>query len=583
MSDLNCRQFIAAALGMLFAALQVHGADSYTTASRELSVPSLQIGSVTFSDVVLAITPPLVSGPSGTVAIGSGDLYDPATRQLIVPMVSVMGGDTYYNVIATGDHLISMGGVSGADTFDGTTLWLHDVQLGAQSYHGVSLRVGVDRLLRVGGGLPQVDVDQYDVTTGQLTIGAVQVAGGNIHTNVVVTASLHDVVAVGGYTDKILASFPTGSGPSGGLIMDANGSLYGTAVSGPGAIYGGVFKLTPIGNGNYTERGLYSFKGGADGLSPLAGLVTDATGNLYGTTHGFISASPGADPASNYGTVFRLSPDGSGGYTESVLYTFQGAADGGNPQAGALIIDANGALYGTTSLGGLTVFKLTPNGTGAYAESVLHQFPTGPTGPYPPAASLTMDATGNLYGTIYNGPGTSSVGSVFKLTADGSGGYAASILYSFQGGAGGAYPAAGLLLDANGSLYGTTESGGGASDAGTVFVLTPNLQGGYNERVLYSFKGGADGAYPFCGLVQDAGGNLYGTTSGWILPTLTNGTVFKLIPDGSGGYNEVMLHNFQGGTDGAAPQAGLLMDASGDLYGTAPGTNTAAGVVFRIQ
>ena len=198
---------------------------------------------------------------------------------------------------------------------------------------------------------------------------------------------------------------------------------------------------------------MYSFAGGIDGVWPQAGLVLDATGNLYGTT-----VNGGA---SGSGTVFKITPAG----VESVVYSFAGGTDGAAPLAG-LVLDASGNLYGTTSVGGAsclgTEFKITPAGV----ESVVHSFAGGTDGAAP-QAGLVLDATGNLYGTTANG-GASGNGTVFKITPAGG----ESVVHSFAGGTDGVWPQAGLVLDATGNLYGTTYQGG-ASNFGTVFRIVP--------------------------------------------------------------------------------------------------------------
>jgi uncharacterized repeat protein (TIGR03803 family) len=338
-----------------------------------------------------------------------------------------------------------------------------------------------------------------------------------------------------------------------GLIADTAGNLYGTTEQGGASGGGTVFKLTPA----RSESVLYNFPGfPGDGAAPLAGLIADAAGNLYGTTF--------SGGANGFGAIFRLTPaDG-----ESLLYSFAGApGDGANPLAG-LITDTAGNLYGTTEQGGGdgfgTVFKLTPEG----GESLLQSFAGFPGDGAAPLAGMIADTAGNLYGTTFSG-GASGLGTVFKLTPEG----AESVLYSFGGGDG-ALPRAGLILDTAGNLYGSTFSGG-ASGFGTVFKLTPTG----SESILHSFAGApGDGAFPYAGLIADAAGNLYGTTAQGGANGL--GTVFKLTPMG----NESVLHSFAGAPgDGANPFAGLIADAAGNLYGTTYyGGANDAGTVFEF-
>jgi uncharacterized repeat protein (TIGR03803 family) len=303
------------------------------------------------------------------------------------------------------------------------------------------------------------------------------------------------------------------------LIQDAQGNLYSTTVSGGAYGHGSVFILSPsggLGLMNYTEKVLYSFTGGADGDQPIASLIQDAQGNLYGTT------DLGGDHGN--GTVFVVSPSGTKGqmnYTEKVLYSFTGGADGGGPTA-SLIQDAKGNLYGTTYSGGAygngTVLVVSRSG----AETVLYSFTGGVDGG-PPNGSLIRDAQGNLYGTTVTG-GAYGGGTVFK-TSPISG--AEKILYSFTGsgntGEDAAFPGAGLVLDTQGNLYGTTQMGG-MYGWGTVYKVSPSGA----EKILYSFTGGADGGVPFSSLIRDTQGNLYGTTS--LKGAYGFGTVFMLAP-----------------------------------------------------
>jgi uncharacterized repeat protein (TIGR03803 family) len=306
-------------------------------------------------------------------------------------------------------------------------------------------------------------------------------------------------------------------------------------------------------------------------------MISDSSGNLYGTTRS------GGD--SDVGTVFKLAPTGSGGYTESVLHAFTGSSDGANP-VGRLLMDSQGNLYGTTEFGGSnntgTVFKLSPSG-GGYTESILYSFAAGSDGANP-VACLIMDTTGNLYGTTAYGGGSSinSNGTVFKLAPNGSGGYTESVLYRFTGGSDGANPFGGLIMDTAGNLYGTTYYGGGSQNDGDVFKLAPNGSGGYTESVLYSFTGG-DGANSLADLMLDTGGNLYGTTQSG--GSNNSGTVFMLSPNGGGGYTESVLYSFTAGSDGSVPTAGLIMDSTGSLYGTAAYSGSGGfgyGTVFEI-
>jgi uncharacterized repeat protein (TIGR03803 family) len=340
--------------------------------------------------------------------------------------------------------------------------------------------------------------------------------------------------AGGGWAEKVLHGFndEDGYGPFAGLIFDAAGNLYGTTTSGGAFNQGTVFELTPTAGGGWTEQVLYSFcsqTNCTDGAYPLAGLIFDAAGNLYGATY-----NGGIYPCGAYGcgTVFELSPTAGGGWTETVLHSFGNGTDGAFPYAG-LIFDAAGNLYGTTTGGGTyrggTVFQLTPTAGGGWAEQVLYSFCSqtnctdggGPGG-------LIFDAAGNLYGTT-GGGGAYGGGTVFELSPTAGGGWTEKVLHSFNG-TDGTGPSA-VIFDAAGNLYGTTEYGGaygGNLGDGTVFELTPTAGGGWTEKVLHSFGNGTDGAWPLAGLIIDAAGNLYGMT--WIGGDYGGGTVFALTP-----------------------------------------------------
>jgi uncharacterized repeat protein (TIGR03803 family) len=302
-----------------------------------------------------------------------------------------------------------------------------------------------------------------------------------------------------------------GANPKGDVIRDGSGNLYGTTLDGGAHGYGVVFKL----NLNGKETVLHTFTGGSDGSQPYAGLVRDSVGNLYGTTFNGSSSGSCSGPC---GSVFKLSSDG----TKTVLYYFTYGPNGTSPEDG-LVEDSAGNLYGTTYYGGAhdfgAVFKVTPGGQ----ESVLLSFTGGNDGGNP-IAGLIKDKAGNLYGTTTAGEGCGSVGcgTVFKLAPNGK----ETVLYYFQGGTHGEQPYAAVLRDKDGNLFGTTYEGGAELSYGTVFKLAPNGK----ETVLHAFKNGKDGSYPEGDLIEDSDGNLYGTTAAGGM--YGYGTVFKLAPDG---------------------------------------------------
>jgi uncharacterized repeat protein (TIGR03803 family) len=397
--------------------------------------------------------------------------------------------------------------------------------------------------------------------------------------------------------EQILYAFQGGNdggNPSGDLIFDQKGNLYGTTQE--GAPYGTVFELSPNSNGGWTETILYSFQGGTDGELPSSGLILDHAGNLYGTTE-----SGGADKS---GTAFELSPNSNGGWTETILYSFLGSPDGEAPQG--LIFDGSGNLYGATARGGLsvcahddpcgTIFELSPNGSGGWTETIIYAF-SDADGALP-NPGLIFDQSGNLYGTTFGGGSGDcpfsgyGCGTAFELSPNGSGGWTETRLYNFQDNTDGSTPEAGLILDQSGNLYGTAAEGGGSGNCnnvgcGTVFMLSPNGSGKWTETTLDSFQGPSDGGTPEAGLLFDQAGNLYGTTAAGGADN--SGTVFELSPNGSGGWTESPLYKFQGGSDGAYPSSGVISDRTGNLYGTTfyGGGNgcfesLGCGVVFEV-
>ncbi len=369
-------------------------------------------------------------------------------------------------------------------------------------------------------------------------------------------------------TETVLYNFagspPTGAYPRTGLIRDSAGALYGTAGNGGMANAGVVFKLNTA--GVYTI--LHNFTGGNDGSNPGSGLVADHAGNLYGTT---VNGGTAGGTAGQ-GVVYKLDPAGA----ETVLYTFTGLTDGGQPYAG-VIRDAEGNLYGTTVNGNQpsgyylcgVVYKLSPDGT----ETVLHTFGIDNYDGWYPLSGVIRDPAGNLYGTTEYGGATASLpdnggaGAVFKLDPAGN-----ETLYSFSFGAGGYYPAAGIVGDGAGNFYGTA-SAGGPLGLGAVYEF--NAAG--NETVLYGFQNPVDGQYPYSGVIGDSAGNLYGTTYGG--GTSGAGVVYKL----DAARQETVLYTFTGGTDGGFPWAGVIRDTEGNLYGTASGGGLGYGVVYKVS
>lgn len=357
------------------------------------------------------------------------------------------------------------------------------------------------------------------------------------------------------YGLKAIYSFkgdPDGREPASDVVArTSNPRLVGTTEFGGHHDAGAVYSLSNE-NGRWKERVLYSFDV-IDGWRPNGIMVPQL---LDGTEPAAVTLFQGG--AHGSGAIAILKPSPSGSWTASSTYSFTGGRDGAGPQ-GALVADAQGDLYGTTSGGGRgnhgTVFELRPKGS-AYSEKVLYSFRGNRDGDYP-QAGLIMDAGGALYGTTQYGGAGSNNGTVFKLNPS-SNGYAESILYRFKGQPDGSQPVARVCLDTSGTLYGTT-SLGGKSNAGTVFAIAPKSSGsGYMEQVLWSFgKGSADGAYPYGNVIVDSKGIIYGTTSG--NSESGDGTLFTLK-----GRTE-KVYNFDG-SDGDYPVAGPTADDQGNLY-----------------
>jgi uncharacterized repeat protein (TIGR03803 family) len=368
-----------------------------------------------------------------------------------------------------------------------------------------------------------------------------------------------------------------GSNPNGKLLFDAAGNLYGTTYNGGVNGKGTIFKLTAGANG-WSETVLYSFKGLADGANPAAGLVMDANGSLYGTA----STSNGLPD----GVVFQLKlTDGT--YAYSVLHTFGTALDGSFPNSD-LVFGPKGTIYGTTVSGGSgfgTVFALVPPTKlgGTWTESVIYRF-TGADDGANPYSGLTFDSNGNLYGTATAG-GTAGAGSVFELTPPVAPAtiWSETTLYDFMGTTDGTHPLAGIVIGPKGAIFGTAYLGG--DGFGTVFELVPPAVAGnpYTETTILTFKS-TNGADPSDALLMDSAGNLYGTTGGAVAGI--GGNVFKLVPPAAqgGAFTAYTLYTFSGGADGQAPLSSVIRDKSGALFGTTfYGGAGGSGSVFSIK
>ena len=368
--------------------------------------------------------------------------------------------------------------------------------------------------------------------------------------------------AHGTWKETVLYTFTGGNDgaiPVGGVILDSAGDLYGTTKYGgdkkpanchttglvPGC--GVVYKLTPRASGQWKETVLHRFTGGKDGGFPWSRLVLDSDGNLYGTTAFGGNTHCIYEGTFGCGVAFKLTRAAEGPWTESVLYTFESAGSGGYLPYGGLTFDSRGNLYGTAYSGGDNsvscfgfpgcgvVYELTPRAHGSWKETVLHAFTNGTDGSTP-LFYVTLDSHGNVYGTtIYGGDTTSNncfggygfgapagCGVVFKLA---HGSWKETVLYAFTGGSDGAFDLAPVVFDSSGNLYGMTSNGGDLSftcpfgneqnnGCGVVYKLSPRGHEAWEETVLYSFTGGADGGEPGSNLLVDSTGNVFGMTEG---------------------------------------------------------------------
>lgn len=374
--------------------------------------------------------------------------------------------------------------------------------------------------------------------------------------------------SVQGQTFSVVHSFTGGTDgihPMAGLVMDSAGNLYGTTTSGGNFGEGTVFEYSSTG----VETVLYSFTGGADGGDPEASLLMIGSA-LYGTT-----VSGGASGA---GTVFEVTLAGK----QTVLYSFTGKNDGSAPGA-SLVRDSAGNLYGTTNLGGTlgdgTVFKLVhPKAPSTvWTEQVLYSFGAGQDGTNP-VAGVSFDSAGNLYGTTSTA-GQYGNGNVFQLKPSGST-WTENILHQFEMLSDGGIPYAGIVTDHAGNLYGaTTDGGAGGEGGGTIFEMSPS-NGSWTFAVLYALPGwGVSGS--FRNLLV-SGSKIYATTH--CDGASSSGTVYELTRSPKGGWTYTSLYVFTGGTDGLYSFSNLVLARTGDLYGTTIyGGAYGNGGLFKIH
>jgi uncharacterized repeat protein (TIGR03803 family) len=366
-----------------------------------------------------------------------------------------------------------------------------------------------------------------------------------------------------------------GGGPVAGLTMAGPESFYGAAAYGGFEENGTVFNLRQV-ESSWILNPIHTFQGGFDGADPEAAPTIGPDGSLYGTTY-----EGGTAPLCGIGCgiVYKLTPPAnfcrlaSCPWTETVLHRFH-LTDGAFPGYGKLIFDRAGNLYGTTSGGGAnglgTVFELTPS-NGSWVETVLYSFSSDLDG-YLPYGGVIFDNAGNLYGTTQNG-GPNGNGTVYELSPAGSG-WTKLILLSFDGGNQGGGPTGGVVMDAEGNLYGSTIADG-PQGGGTAYRLSLS-NGQWNFTLLAGLPSAFDG--PLDAPTLDAAGNVYLTSK----QALGNGAVFE-VTSSDGGWQLNVLHAFSG-SDGSWPTDSVVLDASGNVYGT---TNVGGdgnwGVVWEIM
>jgi uncharacterized repeat protein (TIGR03803 family) len=361
-------------------------------------------------------------------------------------------------------------------------------------------------------------------------------------------------------TTEVIFSFDEDEGeyPDSDLETDSAGNIYGTTVLGGDFGGGTVFQLSPTQNG-WVHTVLYSFTGGADGGEPYKGVTLDRDGNLYGTA---VTGGSGSCEG-GCGVAYKLTNSG-GTWTQTVIHAFTGGDDGSGPGA-RVTVDQAGNVYGMAPTGGAyglgTIYKMREGQDGAWVLKVIHTFTGGADGATGSAGRMIL-RRGHLYGAATVG-GIYGSGVVFELTPTQVGEWDFRTIYSFRGQPDGSFPYGALLFDASGNVYGTTYYGG-ANNIGAVYQLAPRANGEWRERVLYSFQGGTDGNSPISNLVFDTAGNLYGTTSEGGLGT---GTIFKLSPVGGGQWMETVVHMFEGSPDGAFSYNGMVVDRFGNFYG----------------
>ncbi len=410
----------------------------------------------------------------------------------------------------------------------------------------------------------------------------------SVITMIVLIAVSQAVAQPSNAKEKVLFSFPAsgdvGNSPNGFLISDTAGNFYGVTSNG-GLGSGAVYELSPTADGVWTAKSIYEFP---TSVFFPGELVMDYSGNLFGTLYGGGTGTC-TDGYGNYpcGSVYELSPDGAGGWSEKTIWNF-GQTEGWRPWS--LTIDSAGNLYGTTIYSGLSfggaVYELQREGEN-WNYTVLHAFgQAGSPDGAEPQGPLVFDKSGNIYGTTYL-EGSKGGGTAFELKKTDSGWQEINLFQFEADGSGKAsgYNPGNLIMDSIGNLYGSTFAGGVnyLNGFGVVYELAPTDHEAWKETVLHKYQANRDGyGGPGGGLVLDSAGNLYGTSAA--AGAANAGNVFELKRSANHGWTYSVLHTFQGGpNDGAMPDSTLLLDSKGNLYGTTSAGGTAGvGTVFEI-
>jgi uncharacterized repeat protein (TIGR03803 family) len=365
-----------------------------------------------------------------------------------------------------------------------------------------------------------------------------------------------------------------------GLTSDAAGNLYGTTYSGGSANCGGAFELSPTSGGKWTQTVLYNFQGCQfPGPSPSGTLVFDKQGNLYGAAQGNLNGPSGV--------IFQLSKKADGTWSSKTIHLFDAFTEGSpfGDLAWDAAGNLYGVTYAPYTTFSGEVFELSPQPDGSWKETVLVTFPA-PNGVGAPQGGPILDSNGNLYGATFfgiGGFGSNTRGAVYELSPQANGPWTLTVVYNFTTASSSQFPSSTLTFDSKGNLFGAAQ---GTAFYGTIFEVSPSASGTWTAKTIHSFTLGNDGGYPSGPLVADPDGSLYGTASlgGSGCNGSLCGLVYKLTPQSGGDWKETIVHPFESANDGSRPSHGLFLDSAGNLFGTTNlgGSRYGYGTVFEI-